>query len=351
LKTDSLNVQVDGRLLKIQHHSMEYWMLQLMFVFMGRFIAVNRIYGNQYQQTRSAIVAQQFEDAIANFPKYIMPDHRKKRPYLSSILSKNERSSSNAYNKKLFFRTQLGHYMINPELLIKVQGEWKKIYEWLPLDENIVFFEPDYVDSGEVIDRDLLKTAAWSPDFDRRWEVIQARYQQEQLDARRMFLREMMGQNTPIADDSSPIETPTCKNELDQGVWTDLKTGLMWMRCSMGQTWDGKHAQGEAKAYSWEKAQQAIDDMNKNGGFAGYIDWRLPDIEALKTIIPESKAVNTPQCILFKPSKKHGWGLYWSASPHAHGSNYAWDVDFYYGGSGSNCKSVNSYVRAVRAGQ
>ena len=379
LKPESLSVQIDGRLLKIQHHSMEYWMLQLMFVFMGRLIAVNDTLGYQHHQARSAIMAQQFEQAIADWPTYIMPAHRKKRTYISSILSKNERNSSNAYNKKLFLRSQLGHYMLNPDLSIKVQGEWKKIYEWLPLDENIVFFEPDYVDRGEVIDIDQLRTAAWTPHIEHLWKVREARYQQEQLDARRMFLHEMMGTKAEyeevlkqrleqeqklkqqqieqeqklklqLEQEKENLKTQLM-NELARGVWTDPKTGLMWMRCSMGQTWDGVTAQGDAETYSWDGAKKAIANMNKEGGFAGYSDWRLPDIEVLKTIMLKNQAgYKCPQGVLFKP-RKNDYGVYWSASPNAGGDSNAWLVYFSYGDTNYSLKYVNYYVRAVRAGQ
>lgn len=450
LKTDSLSVQIDGRLLKIQNHTMEFWMLHLMFVFMGRFIAVNRVEGQRSE--RSAIVAQQFEDAIAGFPKYIMPDRRKKRTYISGILSKNERNSNHAYSKKLFLRTQLGNYMLNPELLIKVQGEWKKVYQWLRLDENIVFFEPDYADSGEVIDRDLLRTAAWTADTDRRWEVIQARYQQERLDARRAFLREMLGEKLEYEEElkqkleceqklkqeheqklkqqleheqglkqqleheqrlKQPLEHEEqlnlqleqkqmlekqlkheqklkrkfeneeklkqkiehkqnlkqqleherklkqefeqqqnlkSINELDQGTWTDPKTGLMWMRCSMGQTWDGVTAQGKAIQYSWDRAQKIIAEMNKNGGFAGYTDWWLPKIDTLKKIMRMGGGYNCPDGVLFQPS--NSFGTYWSSSTNVSNYNYAWYVNFtsssYFPEASSGDKNAYFHVRAVR---
>jgi hypothetical protein len=258
--------------------------------------------------------------------------------------------------------------MLNPDLSIKVQGEWKKIYEWLPLDENIVFFEPDYVDRGEVIDIDQLKTAAWTPHIEHLWKVREARYQQEQLDARRMFLHEMMDTKAEyeevlkqrleqeqklkfqLEQEKENLKNKLM-NELARGVWTDLKTGLMWMRCSMGQTWDGVTAQGDAEKYSWDGAKKAIANMNKEGGFAGYSDWRLPDIDALKTIRLEGQAgYKCPQGVLFKPCR-NDYGFYWSASPLAGGNNDAWVVLFGDGATSYDYKGSNFYVRAVRAGQ
>jgi hypothetical protein len=123
------------------------------------------------------------------------------------------------------------------------------------------------------------------------------------------------------------------------------------MRCSMGQTWDGMVAQGEAKGCSWDGAHQAIDGMNKRGGFAGYSDWRLPDLVELETIMLEGQAgYKCPQGVLFKP-REASYSVYWSASPYAGDGYYAWYVGFNYGGAGGFNKGYNYYVRAVRAGQ
>lgn len=62
------------------------------------------------------------------------------------------------------------------------------------------------------------------------------------------------------------------------GTVTDTRTGLMWMRCALGQTWDGTTCVGEAKGYTWEEA------MALHHGFAGHDDWRLPSIHELRNI-------------------------------------------------------------------
>lgn len=63
------------------------------------------------------------------------------------------------------------------------------------------------------------------------------------------------------------------------GTAKDIETGLMWMRCSVGQEWDGKTCTGEAKEFTWEAAQEA------RVNFAGYSDWRMPTVDELRTLI------------------------------------------------------------------
>ena len=72
--------------------------------------------------------------ALAHFPEHILPARRKKRPYISSILSKNEVSRDDKYNRKLFLRVKRGHYIINPGLSQRVEGEWQNIYALLSFD-------------------------------------------------------------------------------------------------------------------------------------------------------------------------------------------------------------------------
>ncbi|NWK82696.1 DUF1566 domain-containing protein [Acinetobacter sp. SwsAc4] len=137
-------------------------------------------------------------------------------------------------------------------------------------------------------------------------------------------------------------------NELEQGVWTDPKTGLMWARINIGQEWKNGQCIGEAKSLNWEDAQKACKDFR----LAGYSSWRLPTLDELKTLKLEKEAgYNCPQGILFKP-RKYEWGEYWSSSLYA--CDYTNSYSIY---SIKNSYSIYSnknnkyYVRAVRSGQ
>lgn len=68
------------------------------------------------------------------------------------------------------------------------------------------------------------------------------------------------------------------------GTVTDTQTGLMWMRCSLGQswskTWSSDYAcRGEAGLYQLGMAVQP------NANFAGYDDWRLPSVDELYSLV------------------------------------------------------------------
>ncbi len=81
-----------------------------------------------------AFQSHDLADAAEHFPEHILPARRKKRPYISSILSKNEVSREDKYNRKHFLRVKHGHHIVNPGLNLRADREWRKIYELLSFD-------------------------------------------------------------------------------------------------------------------------------------------------------------------------------------------------------------------------
>ncbi len=150
------------------------------------------------------------------------------------------------------------------------------------------------------------------------------------------------------------------------GTVFDKQTQLVWMRCSLGQSWDGKTCTGEAKEYTWHDATKLTHN------FAGSTAWRLPTIEELDSLVycskgrkpsarPNGKYVEDTdgQCLgdnyqeptinisVFPNTPK--W--YWSSSPDALNSDGAWRVHFGNGDVYSFSKDSYYPVRLVRAGQ
>jgi len=128
---------------------------------------------------------------------------------------------------------------------------------------------------------------------------------------------------------------------------TDSETGLMWKQCSEGLS-DSGCVSGAIETFNWQEAMARAESINSGAGFAGYTDWRVPDIKELASLVEiacYSPAINET---LFPATPASG---FWSASPHALSSDYAWVVLFSNGGDNDDVKSYGLRLRLVRAGQ
>jgi hypothetical protein len=128
LEPTSMSIQVDDRLIKLDQNSMEFFMLNLMVALFYRVMPSKMIFRLE------GFTTQDFIDAVQYIPNCVLPDRRKQRAYLSSILSKNEIDKDDRHNRKLFFRVMRGAYVFNPRLAIKVEGGWVNIYDLLSID-------------------------------------------------------------------------------------------------------------------------------------------------------------------------------------------------------------------------
>ena len=122
----------------------------------------------------------------------------------------------------------------------------------------------------------------------------------------------------------------------------DTQTGLIWQRCSLGQTWSGTSCTGTAATYNWTNALQTAKNMG-NG-------WRVPNIKELDSLIEQacySPSINET----YFPNTVNSY--YWSSSPVPYDSYTAWIVHFGNGYDSSvyPYKANNTYVRLVRSGQ
>ncbi len=136
------------------------------------------------------------------------------------------------------------------------------------------------------------------------------------------------------------------------GTVSDAKTGLVWKKCSEGQSWNAasNSCDSSAVTYNWQGALQQAQDVNAGlaGENLGKTDWRVPNIKELASLV-EQKCWNPAINVFVFPSTPSS--SYWSSSPDANNSSYAWFVNFD-GGYGFAVNKYNfRYVRLVRSGQ
>jgi len=97
LAPSSVSLKVDDRLAKLDSSQGEFLLVAL-------FVAVLHGQFASMHAGSAALNAVQLAEWIASLPDGIVPAYRKKRTYISSLLSKNETGSTNLYGRKLFRR-------------------------------------------------------------------------------------------------------------------------------------------------------------------------------------------------------------------------------------------------------
>lgn len=141
----------------------------------------------------------------------------------------------------------------------------------------------------------------------------------------------------------------------------DMQTGLVWQRCSVGQSSNGSTCAGQAKEFTFDEAQkQAV-----NG-------WRVPTVRELHSLVWCSSGqtrgqvnpkdggpliANSCEGQYQRPTIRSGafpamsGNWYWTSSPGVGSSDSAWSVSFVNGGVLNYYRGNHYYVRLVRASQ
>jgi ankyrin repeat protein len=128
LAHSSIKVKLEGQMIKIDNKLMEFFLLNSMIA------QLQDLLRKEVKWKIPSFETATFLSALQYFPDHVIAEYRKKRPYLSAILSKNEINGSNPYNRKLFVRIERGYYIINPNLEIAIEDDWVNIYDLIHID-------------------------------------------------------------------------------------------------------------------------------------------------------------------------------------------------------------------------
>lgn len=106
----------------------------------------------------------------------------------------------------------------------------------------------------------------------------------------------------------------------DDGTITDKATGLMWMKVDSGKLEAGKNKDGKM---SWQEAL----DWAENLQYAGYSDWRLPNVKELQSIVDYTRSPAMTNSAAINPvfeatsfiaeGGRKDYPFYWSGTTHA----------------------------------
>ena len=137
-----------------------------------------------------------------------------------------------------------------------------------------------------------------------------------------------------------PLKTPSSNfTDHGDGTVTHKTTRLMWKKCVEGLS--GLNCDiGSPVTRPWAEAL-GFSEIT----FAGYSNWRLPNIKELASILED--ACYSPMINLSIFPNDPGW-LVWSSSTYAKNPDYAWRLPFSAGIDSSYSKNSRNYIRLVR---
>jgi hypothetical protein len=131
------------------------------------------------------------------------------------------------------------------------------------------------------------------------------------------------------------------------GTVTDITTALMWKQCVEGLS-DENCDNGIAELKTWQDALQTANTTNNNGGFAGYADWRIPNIAELVSLVEEQCSGPSINDSVFPNTAKK---FIWTSSPDFNNDRGSWSVDFNAGTTATLLRNSSFQLRLVRSVQ
>jgi hypothetical protein len=140
-----LDVQTDGRLVRLERHQGEYWLLSLMlagFKTLRTRCVERSLHASKYKQ---GFFAEALQSMLECLPEHLWRTQRHKRSYVNAVLARAQAQSLYQPARRLWVRTANGHYLPNPLLQLRTHTaegpSWRPVFEVLNLP---------WVDAGSI---------------------------------------------------------------------------------------------------------------------------------------------------------------------------------------------------------
>lgn len=139
-------------------------------------------------------------------------------------------------------------------------------------------------------------------------------------------------------DGSFNLNTPSYIDNND-GTVDETITGLLWQKCSLGES-GANCSTGSASSLVWSGAASACTNLNLMG-----TGWRLPTGHELTQLVDFGSSTTSINAAVFPGTNP---APYWTSTPHATQSAWAWYVSFSQGNTWVHDKTETYKVRCVR---
>ena len=128
LAPSCLKVKVEGRLIKLDRHMMEFFLLNSMLA------VFQHILRHKIDWQLPAFETADFTAALRHFPEPVIPERRRTREYISSVFARSEVFRPEPGARRIFLRVHRGLYIPNPAMDVEVEGIWTNFYDIIYLD-------------------------------------------------------------------------------------------------------------------------------------------------------------------------------------------------------------------------
>ena len=129
-----IDVQVDGRLIRIERHQGEYWVLTLMLAGLKTQWSYCSVRAAPPWKFGEGYFAEQLHQVLEGLASHLWKEKRRKRSYVNQVLARAEIDSGYLPARKLWARNRNGHYLPNPGMLLRKGEVWAPVFEALGLD-------------------------------------------------------------------------------------------------------------------------------------------------------------------------------------------------------------------------
>ena len=127
----------------------------------------------------------------------------------------------------------------------------------------------------------------------------------------------------------------------ENGEVLHIASQLIFMRCSIGQTYINETCENEPSALNW---QQALQESVKNE-FNGSKNWRLPNVKELSAITERACVRPSINEDIFPNTSPDD---YWTSTTSVTHPQSAWAIGFSNASNAKRLKNRSLYARLVR---
>ncbi len=128
-----IDVQTDGRLVRLEPQQGEYWVLTLLLA--GLKTQWSRCALCSFERPRypCGFFAEQLHEVLDALPPWLWTERRRKRGYVNQVLARAERDSPYRPSRRLWVRSRHGHYLPDPQMGLRRGDAWQPVYEAMNL--------------------------------------------------------------------------------------------------------------------------------------------------------------------------------------------------------------------------